>query len=115
MDRLGDLKTGDLGYPNPAVTNLIELLDVHAGSGWMKTHALNDACFFSVLFTRVHKWQRTDAEGDKEDWGGENKEPISVLDVTSIKIKQLETRLHQADNEADRGGDHNHQEGVEPV
>ena len=54
-----------MSFPNPAVTNLIELLDVHAGSGWMKTHALNDACFFSVLFTRVHKWQRTDAEDDK--------------------------------------------------
>ena len=49
-----------------AVTNLVELLDVHAGSGWMKTYALNDACFFSVLFTMVNDWQRTDAEGDKE-------------------------------------------------
>jgi len=51
---------------HPAVTNLIELLDVHAGSGWMKTHALNDACFFSVLFSIVSDWQRTDAEDDKE-------------------------------------------------
>lgn len=55
-----------MSFPNPAVTNLIELLDVHAGSGWMKTHALNDACMFSVLFTMVNKWQRTDAEVDKE-------------------------------------------------
>ena len=54
-----------MSFPNPAVTNLIELLDVHAGSGWMKTHALNDACLFSVLFTQVHDWQRTDAEDDK--------------------------------------------------
>ena len=54
-----------MSFPNPAVTNLIELLDVHAGSGWMKTHALNDACLFSVLFTMVNKWQRTDAEDDK--------------------------------------------------
>jgi len=50
---------------HPAVTNLIELLDVHAGSGWMKTYALNDACFFSVLFTEVNDWQRTEAEDDK--------------------------------------------------
>jgi len=55
-----------MSFPNPAVTNLIELLDVHAGSGWMKTHALNDACFFSVLFSIVSDWQRTDAEDDKE-------------------------------------------------
>ena len=56
-----------------------------------------------------------DAEGDEEDWAGENKEPISILHVGIIKLDQLETRLHQADDEADRGGDHDHQEGVEPV
>lgn len=55
-----------MGFSNPAVTNLIELLDVHAGSGWMKTYALNDACMFSVLFTQVRDWQRTEAEDDKE-------------------------------------------------
>jgi hypothetical protein len=64
---------------HPAVTNLIELLDVHAGSGWMKTYALNDACFFSVLFTIVSDWQRTDAEDDKEMLRGSSMIPVAVV------------------------------------
>ena len=83
-----------MSFPNPAVTNLIELLDVHAGSGWMKTHALNDACFFSVLFTRVHKWQRTDAEDDKGMLRSMKVSATSESDLKRVELAVEEISKH---------------------
>ena len=83
-----------MSFPNPAVTNLVELLDVHAGSGWMKTHALNDACFFSVLFTQVHDWQRTEAEDDKEMLRLMKADATSESDLKRVELAVEEISKH---------------------
>ena len=83
-----------MSFPNPAVTNLIELLDVHAGSGWMKTHALNDACLFSVLFTQVHDWQRTDAEDDKGMLRSMKADGTSESDLKRVELAVEEISKH---------------------
>ena len=53
-----------MSFENPAMSNIVEVVERYANPGWIKTGLLEEACLYCCLVTELHRWRR---EADRDD------------------------------------------------